>query len=101
MVDASNMYAKDDAAMASGIAAMEQHVESMMRAGNVAERINEEIAAGYIAGSSTVFQSKVQDWVDQYRAIMQSFQQLAENSTTVNTIINQAEQDTQMLGGNW
>jgi hypothetical protein len=80
---------------------LESHVSAMMKAGQTAERINEEIRAGYIAGSSTAFQGKVQQWVEEYKTVMQKFQQLADDSTQVNQVLNAGEQEAGIVGGNW
>lgn len=96
-----NVIAKDDGGMAAALAAMETHLEAMLRAGSIAEGINEQIARGYQAASSTLFQSKVQDWITQYRNVMNSFQQLADNTSSVNNMFNQAEEETGVLGGSW
>lgn len=94
-------YSKSDAGMQQLITSLENHVSAMTQAGQTAERINEEIAAGYIADSSSLFQSKVQNWLENYRTVMQKFQKLADDSSQVNQVMNTAEQDAGALGGSW
>jgi hypothetical protein len=94
-------FSKSDAGMQQLILSLESHVSAMIQAGQTAERINEEVAAGYIADSSKVFQTKVQDWVDAYKNVMRKFQKLADDSSQVNQIINSAEHDAGATGGNW
>jgi hypothetical protein len=97
----SPIYSKTDQGMQVLLQSLEDHVSAMMQAGQTAERINEEIQAGYVAGSSTTFQGKVQQWVDEYKQVMQKFQQLASDSSQVNQVLNAGEQEAGMVGGNW
>lgn len=94
-------FSKTDSGMSQLQLALEDHVTKMIQAGQTAERINEEIAAGYVADSSKVFQSKVQNWVDYYRAVMTKFQNLADGVSQVNQVLNRAEEDAHVMGGNW
>lgn len=94
-------YSKSDAGMRVLLQSLESHVAGMIQAGQTAERINQEIAAGYIADSSRVFQQKVQNWIEAYRTVMQKFQKLADDSSQVNQVLNTAEQDAGATGGNW
>lgn len=96
-----SILSKDDGGIAAGLAAMQTHIESMLKAGAVAEGINHQIASGYRASSSTLFQSKVQDWIAQYRGVMNSFQHLADSTTAVNNMFNQAEEEAGVSGGSW
>jgi len=94
-------YSKTDGGMQQLTGSLQNHVSAMMQAGQTAERINGEIAAGYVADSSRVFQRKVQEWVDAYKVVMQKFQKLSDDSVQVNQVLNNAEQQAGMMGGNW
>jgi uncharacterized protein YukE len=96
-----NNYSVSEAGISSGLAAMEDQVQAMMQAGQIAENINLDISSHYKAQSSSVFQSKVRDWIDQYKQVMRSFERLAQNTSDVNKVLNAAEADAQMTGGNW
>lgn len=65
------------------------------------ERINEEIAAGYISQASSAFQAKVNDWVERYKRVMQAFQQLQDATGNASNVLNKAEDEAHILGGNW
>ncbi|MFF8430648.1 hypothetical protein ACF07Y_37020 [Streptomyces sp. NPDC016566] len=95
------LLSQQDAAMQQGIASLEHHVVAMMQAGQTAERINDELRQGYIAGSSTTFQQKVQEWVDNYQAVMRQFEKLASGSSGVKQTLDAAEEEAHMQGGNW
>ena len=92
---------KDDGAIQQALSGLETQISSMITSGQTVERINEEIAAGYISGASTVFQSKVNDWVDRYKKVMQAFEQLTESLSGANTILTKADEDAGVQGGNW
>ena len=64
---------KDDQAMRTALSALDSHESSMRAAGNRAQSIQADIAHNYIAGSSSTFQNRVDDWVSQYTALMNKF----------------------------
>jgi uncharacterized protein YukE len=95
------VLSSDDQIIASALAGLDHHISAMIEAGNTVERINEEVAAGYIAHASTVFQNKVNDWVSRYKQVMQAFEHLMDSTSTTQKLLNQAEEEAQTIGGNW
>jgi hypothetical protein len=73
----------------------------MRAAGNTAQSIQEDIARNYIAGSSTTFQNRVDDWVSQYTALMGKFQQLQESLQGANNALDGSEDLATSTGGAW
>jgi hypothetical protein len=95
------VLSKEDSAIQQVLSSMEGQISAMITAGQTVERINEELGAGYISGASTVFRSKVQDWVDSYKLVMQKFQHCCESTSGASSLLNQAEEEAQVTGGNW
>ncbi len=100
-VSTPGMLKKDDGSIQQALAGLETQISSMISSGQTVERINEEIAAGYISGASTVFQGKVSDWVDRYKKVMQAFDQLTESLSGASKTLTQADEDAGVAGGNW
>ncbi|MFD0278097.1 hypothetical protein ACFVHB_29900 [Kitasatospora sp. NPDC127111] len=92
---------KEDAAIQQALAGLEHQIAAMITSGQTVERINEEIAAGYVSGASRAFQEKVNDWVARYKQIMQAFERFTESTQGANQILNNAEEDAHVIGGNW
>ena len=94
-------YTKEDAALQAGLAALQEHVSAMIRAGQTAYRIRDDIRSGYIAESSALFQLKLDSWIENYNLVMRKFDALGESTASVDNILNQAEDDAGMHGANW
>jgi hypothetical protein len=94
-------YTVDGGSIQSGIAALQDHVANMIRAGQTAYRIKGELAAAYIADSSSIFQSRVDNWIENYNNVMTKFQGLADSTTQVNQIMDQGEDEAGVHGASW
>ena len=90
-----------DQAMTAVLQGLDQQVVNVIRAGETGERIREEIARGYVAGSSTVFQSKVENWCERYQDIMRAYQHLTDATANTQKTLTAAEDEAQQAGGNW
>jgi hypothetical protein len=88
-----DVYSKTDDGMQKALTALEGHVEAMIRAAHQVESIRQTIATVYVAGSSAIFQQKMDDWTAQYNRVTQQFQTLGSDSSQVNQVINNAEED--------
>ncbi|MFI9005903.1 hypothetical protein ACIGNX_01560 [Actinosynnema sp. NPDC053489] len=87
-------YSKSSQGMQSGIAALEDHVAAMITSANNVVAISDEIATAYVAGSSTVYRHKMHEWIENYNNVMRKFEALRDNSSTVDRIIDEAEDET-------
>jgi hypothetical protein len=94
-------FNKEDAGFAAAIAALDDHVSSMIVAGQTAYRIQGEIRVTYQAGSSSVFQAKIDDWISAYNNVMIKFQDLGEKTSFVGQIIDAGENDAGVAGASW
>jgi len=92
MVDQGTL-AKEDEAIRKVLADLEQQIENMVSAGRTVERIKEELGAGYISGASSVFQSRVEDWMARYQKVVGAFEHFMQSTQGANQILNQAEED--------
>jgi uncharacterized protein YukE len=96
-----SVLSMNDPAVQTALQSLDQQVANMVRAGETAERINEELARGYVADSSSVFQQKVQAWCEHYQTIMKAYQQLTDATSGTRQTLTQAEDEAQQIGGNW
>ncbi|MDG4771192.1 hypothetical protein [Solwaraspora sp. WMMD792] len=94
-------FNKEDAGFATAIAALDDHVSSMIVAGQTAYRIQGEIRATYQAGSSSVFQAKLDEWISAYNNVMIKFQDLGEKTGFVGQIIDSGEDSAGVTGASW
>jgi uncharacterized protein YukE len=92
----ASFLAKDDAAVQRAVAALDQHVGTMTNSYNTASRIKDEIRAGYVASSSTAFQTQVENWLAKCAAVRNMFQTLGEDLHGASNVISQS--DEQALG---
>jgi uncharacterized protein YukE len=96
-----NQLSVADQAFLSALNGLDHQLAAMMTSGQTVERINEEIAAHYISGASTAFQKRVEDWVARYKKVMQAFQQLQDATHGASQVLNRAEEEAHIMGGNW
>ncbi|GAA1988653.1 hypothetical protein [Kitasatospora viridis] len=96
-----NVLSAEDQAFITALNGLESQISAMITSGQTVERINEEIAAGYVSGASTAFQGRVNDWVERYKNVMQAFQKLQDATQGASTVLNKAEEDAHVMGGNW
>jgi uncharacterized protein YukE len=92
---------KHDQDMRTALNALDSHESAMRSAGNTATRIKDEIAANYVAGSSSTFQNRVDDWVTNYSALMNKFQHLREALQGASGAIDGSEDLAVQTGGAW
>ncbi|WP_326553454.1 hypothetical protein [Micromonospora sp. NBC_01813] len=97
----SGNFNKEDAGFVAALAALEDHVSGMIVAGQTAYRIQGEVRAAYQAGSSSVFQAKIDEWIIAYNNVMIKFQDLGEKTGVVGQAIDAGEQDAGVTGANW
>jgi uncharacterized protein YukE len=97
----SRLLAKDGQAMNQALSALDSHQSEMRKAGNTAIRIKDEIAANYVAGSSSAFQSRVDDWVSNYTTLLGKFDALQQALGGANSSIDGAEDIATHTGGHW
>ncbi|MDH6133263.1 uncharacterized protein YukE [Kitasatospora sp. MAA4] len=92
---------KDDAAIQQALMGLDTKISEMMTSALTVERINAEINAGYISGASTKFQQNIEDWISRYKTVMNAFQKLSESTAGANQVLNKAEDEAGLIGGNW
>ncbi|WP_157535819.1 hypothetical protein [Kitasatospora mediocidica] len=92
---------KDDAAIQSALTGLDTKISEMMTSALTVERINAEINAGYISGASAKFQQNIEDWISRYKVVMNAFEKLMESTSGANQVLNQAEEEAGLIGGNW
>ncbi|MFE9426022.1 hypothetical protein ACFYNO_24025 [Kitasatospora sp. NPDC006697] len=97
----NNVLSAQDQAFITALNGLDHQISAMITSGQTVERINEEIAAGYVSGASSAFQSKVNDWVDRYKTVMQAFQKLQDATHGASQVLNKAEEEAHVMGGNW
>jgi hypothetical protein len=86
-------YQYDEAQIRNAISALEQHVAGMRTSAGEVEQTAEYITMTYVAHSSTMFQRKIHDWLDEYNRVARAFDRLGQNSSTVSGVISRAEED--------
>ncbi|MFF7634565.1 hypothetical protein ACFZB9_15620 [Kitasatospora sp. NPDC008050] len=96
-----SMLKTSDQSIQNALMSLEGQLSAMISSGQTVERINEEIAAHYVSGASTLFQGKINDWVTRYKKIMQAFQQLSDSTQGASKTLTKAEEDAHVIGGNW
>lgn len=92
---------KEEHAMRAALAALADHESQMRSAGQTANTINEDIARNYVAGSSSTFQNRVQDWLNNYNQLMGKFGNLREALQSASAAIDSAEDDANSTGNSW
>lgn len=92
---------KNDQDLRTALGALDSHESEMRSAGNTATGIKESIAAHYVAGSSTTFQNRVDDWVTNYNRLMSKFQDLREALQGAGGAIDSSEDLAVHTGGAW
>ncbi len=97
----SGMLTKDEQAIQTALNGLEQQISSMITSGQTVERINAEVSQAYVSGASTAFQSNIADWIQRYQKVMQAFQHLTDSTAGANQVLNRAEEDAHVIGGNW
>ncbi|MDG4765983.1 hypothetical protein O7632_18020 [Solwaraspora sp. WMMD406] len=97
----TGFFNKEDAGFQTAIAALDDHVTNMINAGRTAYRIQSEIRGSYQAGSSSVFQAKLDEWINAYNTVMIKFQDLGEKTGFVGQVIDSGEQDAGVTGASW
>ncbi|MEU8510600.1 hypothetical protein AB0C76_03275 [Kitasatospora sp. NPDC048722] len=88
-------------AIQNALQSLEGQIAAMIASGQTVERINMEIAANYVSGASRKFQDRVNDWVTNYKRVMQAFDKLTQDLGSARQILAKAEEDAHVQGGNW
>lgn len=95
------VLSKDDAAIQQALQGLDHQVSAMITSRQTIGQINEDIAAAYVSPASTQFQQKIGDWITCYQQVMQAFERLSESTSGANQILNKAEEEAHVIGGNW
>jgi uncharacterized protein YukE len=91
----------DDASVAKVLASLHAQIESMARSASGVEDVNHEIRQHFQAAASTAYQSKIEDWHQQYRNVMEAYRHLVETLQHGHHVIDMAHDDASTLAGGW
>lgn len=96
-----NTLRTEDVAVRNALSVLEQHTSFMKSMSGTVQTIREDINNSYQARSSTTFQNKVNEWIENYMAVQSAVQTLQENLQSAHQIISQAEEQITSQAGGW
>ncbi len=98
---AMNTLKTDDQAVQKALSLLDSHTAFMKNMGSTVQTIREDVGRSYVAQSSSTFQSKVNEWIENYQAVQNAVQTLRDNLQTAHTTIGRAEQELNQNAGAW
>ncbi|GGS41703.1 hypothetical protein AB0E75_10525 [Streptomyces griseoviridis] len=82
-------------------AALETQIAEMVKAGNTVQQIHDDVRLSYVAASSSIFSSKLQEWMQAYTNIKQAVDHLHQALTDADQIQNTGEMSAAEYAGAW
>jgi hypothetical protein len=96
-----SVYSKSDAAMKQLLDSLGVQTEMMRQYAQTAEEIRADIQRFYSADSSRTFQTKLNDWLNQYVTVMNKYDKLLGDSQLTNQVLNGGEAAALQMGSGW
>jgi putative N-acetylmannosamine-6-phosphate epimerase len=81
--------------------ALENHVATMARAGATVSAIHDDVRMAYVADSSSIFSSKLQQWMQAYTDIKSKVDALHASLSAADVIHNTSEMDASQYASAW
>jgi uncharacterized protein YukE len=91
----------NDASVSRILASLQTQIESMGRAAQGVEDVNNEIRQHFKAAASTAYQAKIDDWQAQYRSVTKAYGHLAEKLQGGHHEIDSAHDHSVNVVGGW
>jgi uncharacterized protein YukE len=91
----------NDASVSKVLSSLQTQIESMGRAAQGVEDVNNEVRQHFQAAASTAYQSKIEDWQQQYRNVTKAYQDLADTLRGGHHEIDGAHDHATTLAGGW
>ncbi|WP_328330771.1 MULTISPECIES: hypothetical protein [unclassified Streptomyces] len=102
MVDsAPGLFNRQQADIDKARTALENHVATMARAGATVSAIHDDVRMSYVADSSSIFSSKLQQWMQSYNDIKGKVDALHSSLMAADTIHNSSEMDAAQYASAW
>ncbi|MEE1746117.1 hypothetical protein ABZ776_07315 [Streptomyces sp. NPDC007076] len=94
-------YTREQQDIDKARAALENHVAAMAKAGSTVQQIHDDVRLAYVADSSSIFSSKLNEWMQAYTNIKAKVDQLHQGLTAADKIQTAGEMDAQGYGQAW
>ncbi|MBF9072576.1 hypothetical protein [Streptacidiphilus fuscans] len=92
---------KNQADVQSVINGLQEHVSQMISHAQVIEQVTQDVETNFQSLASTNFTGAMREWNTNYTALMNGFQTFLEATVHADTVLNQAEDEAGVIGGNW
>lgn len=91
----------NDASVSKILTSLHTQIESMGRAAQGVEDVNNEVRQHFQAAASTAYQNKIEDWQQQYRNVTKAYEDLADKLQGGHHKIDAAHDHANNLAGGW
>jgi uncharacterized protein YukE len=98
---AMNTLKTDDAAVQNALALLDSHTSFMQGMNATVDTIRQDINSCYQARSSTTFQGKVNEWIENYQAVQNAVRNLRDRLQTAHGVIGRAEEELAGNAASW
>jgi len=97
----AQQFWKDDQGIQALLNALNEQIQAMNRSFNTVTGIYQDISSHYQADSATAYLGKVQDWLDQYRVVINQVDRVMHGLTGANRIMDGVADEALTHANSW